>query len=80
MGVVKMKESHGTRLMGQISVSGWNRIGPAQVDDTIVNMVVDMITYWLGNDEASDITEDGKSIHTRCVKCVKYQISNIWHI
>ena len=40
-----MKESHETRLMGQICVSGWNRIGPAQADDTIVDMVVDMIMY-----------------------------------
>ena len=61
-----MKESHETRLMGQICVSGWNRIGPAQADDTIVDMVVDMIMYWLSSDEASDITEDANVTWSWC--------------
>ena len=72
-----MKESHETRLMGQICVSGWNRIGPAQADDTIVNMVVDMIMYWLSSDEASDITEDANVTWSWCGTFLDWHMAHV---
>lgn len=42
-----MKENHETRLMGQIYVLGWNRIGPTNADDTKGVNIVPNGPVWL---------------------------------